>query len=58
MTNNRITALNRSRYLVLTITAALVAAVSAVFLVGAPPIPAAIGVVIAVTWLVWRAPAA
>ena len=58
MNTNRIAALGRQRYLVLTISAAVAAAVSAIFLVGAPPLPAGVGVVVAVGWLIWRAPAA
>jgi Flp pilus assembly protein TadB len=49
--------LPRSRYLAVTAAAGLVAVLSAVFLVGAPPLPAAIGVALAVGWLIWRAPA-
>ena len=50
-------ALSRSRYLALTVAAGVIGVISAVFLVGAPPIPAAAGVAIAVGWLIWRAPA-
>jgi len=49
--------LSRPRYLALTIAAGVIGVISAVFLVGAPPIPAAAGVAIAVGWLIWRAPA-
>ena len=51
-------ALSRSRYLTLTIAAGVIGILSAVFLVGAPPIPATAGVAIALGWLIWRAPAA
>jgi len=58
MITPRITALTRSRYLLLTIGAAVMAGVTAILVVGAPPVPAAAGLVLAVTWLVWRAPRA
>ncbi|HJZ98632.1 MAG TPA: hypothetical protein VKE70_19110 [Candidatus Solibacter sp.] len=58
MNPNRIYALGRQRYLLVTITAAAVATICAIFLVGAPPIPAVVGVAVAVSWLIWRAPAA
>ncbi len=48
--------LGRQRYIAITIGAGIVAAISAVFLVGAPPIPALAGVVLAVGWLIYRAP--
>jgi membrane associated rhomboid family serine protease len=54
--NNRITVLGRQRYFALTITAAVAAGVGALMF-GAPLIPAGIGVVVAVGWLIWRAPA-
>ena len=50
-------ALSRARYLAVTIAAGVIGVLSAIFLVGAPPIPAVAGVAIAVGWLVWRAPA-
>jgi hypothetical protein len=50
-------ALSRPRYLAVTIAAGVIGVVSAIFLVGAPPIPAAAGVALAVGWLIWRAPA-
>jgi hypothetical protein len=56
MTPRRLLAIPRQRYIALTIAAGLVAAISAIALVGAPPIPAAVGVAIAVAWSVWRAP--
>jgi len=34
----------------------MMALLTAIFLAGAPPIPAVAGVVLAVTWLIWRAP--
>jgi hypothetical protein len=48
--------LPRNRYIILTLSAGVVAAISAIFFVGAPPIPAAIGIGLAVSWLIWRAP--
>jgi hypothetical protein len=57
MTKPPVIPLNRSRYLALTLGAAVIGAISAVFLVGAPPIPAAVGVALAAGWLIWRAPA-
>jgi len=53
----RVTPLSRQRYMAVTIAAGVIGAVSAIFLVGAPPIPAALGIAIAVAWLIWRAPA-
>ena len=50
-------ALSRSRYMAVTIAAGVIGVLSAVFLVGAPPIPAVAGVALAVGWLIWRAPA-
>lgn len=50
-------ALSRSRYFAVTLAAGVIGVVSAIFLVGAPPIPAIAGVALAVGWLVWRAPA-
>jgi hypothetical protein len=50
--------LTRHRHIVLTIGTGVLALVTAVFLVGAPPVAATAGVAIAVTWLIWRAPAA
>ena len=49
-------ALSRPRYLAVTIAAGLIGVISAIFLVGAPPVPAVAGVALAVGWLVWRAP--
>ena len=57
MAINKITVLSRQRYFALTAMAALAAAAGAVMF-GAPLIPASIGVVVAVSWLIWRAPAA
>ena len=51
------TALSRQRYMAVTIAAGVIGVLSAVFLVGAPPIPAVAGVGLAVGWLIWRAPA-
>jgi hypothetical protein len=56
MTARRIIPLARSRYIVLTAGAAVIAGITAVLVVGAPPVPAAVGIAIAVTWLWWRAP--
>jgi hypothetical protein len=50
-------ALSRSRYLAVTAAAGVIGVLSAIFLVGAPPIPAVIGVAGAVGYLIWRAPA-
>jgi len=58
MMNPRPTSLSRSRYIALTIGAGVIAALTAVRVVGAPPIPAAVGITIAVAWLIWRAPRA
>lgn len=58
MTRPRITPLTRSRYVALTIGAGVIAGLTAIRVVGAPPIPAIAGVAIAVAWLVWRAPRA
>jgi hypothetical protein len=49
--------LTRHRHIVLTLGTGLIALLSAVFLIGAPPLPSALGVAIAVGWLIWRAPA-
>ncbi len=58
MTKPQITPLTRNRHIVLTIGTAVIALLTAIFLVGAPPIPAVAGATLAVTWLIWRAPAA
>ncbi len=57
MTRPRITPLTRSRHIALTVGTGVLGLLTAIFLVGAPPIPAVAGVVIAVGWLIWRAPA-
>jgi hypothetical protein len=57
ISGRRISPLNRQRYIALTIGAGAIAAISAIFLVGAPPIPAAIGITVAVAYLLWRTPA-
>jgi hypothetical protein len=54
---NKITVLSRTRYMALTVTAAIAAGAGAIMF-GAPLLPAAAGVAIAVSWLIWRAPAA
>lgn len=48
--------LARGRYIVVTISAGLICAISAIFIVGAPPIPALLGVCLAIAWLIYRAP--
>ena len=58
MTKPRITPLTRNRHIVLTIGTGAIALLTAIFLVGAPPIPAVAGTILAVSWLIWRAPAA
>jgi hypothetical protein len=50
--------LTRNRHIVLTLGTGAMAAVTAIFLIGAPPIPVAFGAVLAVGWLIWRAPSA
>ena len=50
--------LTRNRHIVLTLGTGAMAALAAIFLIGAPPIPAAVGIALAVGWLIWRAPAA
>lgn len=57
MTKPRFFALTRRRHFALTMGTAVTVLVTAIFLVGVPPLPAAAGVVIAVSWLLWRAPA-
>ncbi len=58
MTKQHLTTLTRRRHITLTIGTGVIALVTAIFLIGAPPIPAVAGVALTVTWLVWRAPAA
>ncbi|MGH7933143.1 MAG: hypothetical protein ACREQN_08225 [Candidatus Binataceae bacterium] len=58
MTIPRLSALTRHRHLALTIGTGVTVLVTAIFLVGVPPIPAVAGVVLAVSWLLWRTPAA
>jgi Flp pilus assembly protein TadB len=50
--------LKRSRYMALTCAAAVLVAISAIFLLGAPPWPAVAGVAVGTGWLIWHAPAA
>jgi hypothetical protein len=50
-------AMTRQRYITMTAGAGLIGAVSAIFLVKAPVIPALLGVAIAMVMLLWRAPA-
>lgn len=49
--------LTRPRHIVVVLATGAMGLVTAIFLVGAPPIPAVIGVVLAVGWLLWRTPA-
>lgn len=58
MSKPHLTPLTRNRHIVLTIGTAVIALLTAIFIVGAPPIPAVVGATIAVSWLIWRAPAA
>jgi hypothetical protein len=58
MSKPRITPLTRNRHIVLTLGTGVIALLTAIFLVGAPPIPAVAGAILAVSWLIWRAPAA
>jgi hypothetical protein len=58
MITRRPTNLSRGRYIAVTIAAGLLGSISAIYFVGAPPLPATIGMALAVTWLIWRAPAA
>lgn len=51
-----ITPLTRYRYIALTLGTGVIGLLTAIFLVGAPPIPAVVGVALAVAWLIWRAP--
>jgi len=46
----------RSRYIALTLAAGVLAAVGAIGLIGAPPLPALLGIAIAVAWSIYRAP--
>jgi hypothetical protein len=48
----------RHRHIVLTLGTGVVAALTAIFFIGAPPIPVAVGAALSVGWLIWRAPAA
>jgi hypothetical protein len=54
----QLTPLTRSRYIALTIGAGVIAALTSLLVIGAPPIPATAGIAIAVAWLIWRAPRA
>jgi len=56
MSQRRLTRLTRHRHLVITATAGVAAALTAILMVGAPPIPAVVGIALAVMWLLWRAP--
>jgi hypothetical protein len=58
MTKPRLLPLTRHRSIALTVGTGAIGLVTAIFLVGVPPIPAAAGVTLAVAWLIWRAPAA
>jgi hypothetical protein len=48
--------MSRQRYIAVTVAAGLIGVLSAIFLIGAPPVPAVAGVGLAVGWLIWRAP--
>jgi hypothetical protein len=48
----------RHRHIVLTLGTGVVTALTAIFFIGAPPIPVAVGAALSVGWLIWRAPAA
>lgn len=48
--------LTRRRHRELIVGTGVMAFLTAVFLAGAPPIPAAAGVALSVGWLIWRAP--
>ena len=48
--------LTKHRRIVLTLGTGAMAALTAIFLIGAPPIPVATGVALSVGWLIWRAP--
>jgi hypothetical protein len=58
MTKPRLAPLGRNRHVVLTVGTGTMALLTAIFLIGAPPIPATLGVGAAVAWLVWRGPRA
>jgi len=58
MITRRAINLSRGRYIAVTIAAGILGSISAIYFVGAPPIPAAAGMALAVTWLIWRAPTA
>lgn len=57
MTKPRLAPLARNRYLVLTLATGVMGLITAIFVIGAPPVPASVGVGAAVGWLIWRAPA-
>jgi hypothetical protein len=50
--------LPRNRHIVLTLGTGVMAGLTAIFLIGAPPIPVVAGVALAVGWLICRAPSA
>jgi hypothetical protein len=54
----RIQPLTRNRRIVLAVGTGVIALVTAIFLAGAPPLPAIVGAALAVAYLVWRARAA
>jgi len=58
MITRRASNLSRGRYIAVTIAAGILGSVSAIYFVGAPPIPATVGMALAVIWLIWRAPTA
>ena len=50
--------LSRQRHIMLTLGTGAIAIVTATYFIGALPIPAAVGVTLAVAWLLWRTPSA
>jgi hypothetical protein len=50
--------LSRHRHIMLTVGTAAIAMVTAIYFIGAPPVPASVGVTLAVAWLLWRTPSA
>jgi len=50
--------LGRNRHVALTLGTGALAALTAIFFIGAPPVPVAAGVVLAAGWLIWRGPTA
>jgi|SwirhisoilCB1_FD_contig_31_2961296_length_742_multi_3_in_0_out_0_2 hypothetical protein len=48
--------MTRQRHATLTVGTGLIAAMTTIFIFGAPPVPVAIGVLVTVAWLLWRGP--